>query len=209
MVRVRFAPSPTGFMHLGGLRTALFNAVFARKHRGQMILRIEDTDQARLVSVCAVLAREAQSRSLRGVLANHHLVPVAVGGGPTDSQFERSCLERCTSFGELVYRPLTNDSSLPSHRTWGVSQHARCLGLPLRWRKFSNGAELCQTKARQWEGLAGPTCNPSGSISTESTQLVWSTTGLRTAVFVPRCSAASPLLLTLTLRSPLTCLAFS
>lgn len=106
MVRVRFAPSPTGFMHLGGLRTALFNAVFARKHGGQMILRIEDTDQARLVSVCAALAREAQSRSLRGVLVNHHLVPVAVGCGPTDSQFERSCLGRCTSFGELVYRLL-------------------------------------------------------------------------------------------------------
>jgi glutamyl/glutaminyl-tRNA synthetase len=49
MVRVRFAPSPTGFMHLGGLRTALFNAVFARKHGGQLILRIEDTDQARKV----------------------------------------------------------------------------------------------------------------------------------------------------------------
>jgi glutamyl-tRNA synthetase len=52
MVRVRFAPSPTGFLHLGGLRTALFNALFARKHGGQFILRIEDTDQVRLVSCC-------------------------------------------------------------------------------------------------------------------------------------------------------------
>eukprot|EP00035_Acanthoeca_spectabilis_P033570 m.24351 g.24351 ORF g.24351 m.24351 type:complete len:231 (+) comp6066_c0_seq2:60-752(+) len=58
MVRVRFAPSPTGFMHLGGLRTALFNAVFARKHGGQMILRIEDTDQARLVPGAAAALEE-------------------------------------------------------------------------------------------------------------------------------------------------------
>jgi glutamyl-tRNA synthetase len=49
MVRVRFAPSPTGFLHLGGLRTALFNYVFARKHGGTFVLRIEDTDQRRLV----------------------------------------------------------------------------------------------------------------------------------------------------------------
>ena len=48
-VRTRFAPSPTGSLHLGGLRTALFCHVFARKHNGQFILRIEDTDQSRLV----------------------------------------------------------------------------------------------------------------------------------------------------------------
>src|SRR5512143_1371368 len=46
-VRVRFAPSPTGFLHVGGLRTALFNWLFARKMGGQFILRIEDTDQKR------------------------------------------------------------------------------------------------------------------------------------------------------------------
>ncbi|XP_059753650.1 probable glutamate--tRNA ligase, mitochondrial isoform X1 [Balaenoptera ricei] len=48
-VRVRFAPSPTGFLHLGGLRTALYNYIFAKKHRGSFILRLEDTDQTRLV----------------------------------------------------------------------------------------------------------------------------------------------------------------
>jgi glutamyl-tRNA synthetase len=46
-VRVRFAPSPTGSLHIGGLRTALFNWLFARHHNGQFILRIEDTDQTR------------------------------------------------------------------------------------------------------------------------------------------------------------------
>jgi len=49
-VRVRFAPSPTGGLHLGGVRTALFNYLFAKKHNGTFILRVEDTDQTRFVS---------------------------------------------------------------------------------------------------------------------------------------------------------------
>lgn len=48
-VRVRFAPSPTGPLHIGGVRTALFNYLFAKKHNGTFILRIEDTDQNRYV----------------------------------------------------------------------------------------------------------------------------------------------------------------
>ncbi len=48
-VRVRFAPSPTGPLHIGGVRTALFNYLFAKKHKGDFLLRIEDTDQARYV----------------------------------------------------------------------------------------------------------------------------------------------------------------
>jgi len=48
-VRVRFAPSPTGALHIGGVRTALYNFLFARKNHGKFILRIEDTDQARFV----------------------------------------------------------------------------------------------------------------------------------------------------------------
>lgn len=48
-VRVRFAPSPTGPLHIGGVRTALFNYLFAKKHQGDFVLRIEDTDQARFV----------------------------------------------------------------------------------------------------------------------------------------------------------------
>ncbi len=48
-VRVRFAPSPTGPLHIGGVRTALYNYLFARKHGGTMILRVEDTDETRFV----------------------------------------------------------------------------------------------------------------------------------------------------------------
>ena len=59
-VRVRFAPSPTGSLHIGGLRTALFNYFFARRHSGAFVLRIEDTDQARFV-------REAEWDILSGL----------------------------------------------------------------------------------------------------------------------------------------------
>jgi glutamyl-tRNA synthetase len=57
MVRTRFAPSPTGYLHLGGARTALFSWAFARKHRGKFVLRIEDTDLERSTeqSVQAIL----------------------------------------------------------------------------------------------------------------------------------------------------------
>src|SRR3989338_11591054 len=46
-VTVRFAPSPTGYLHIGSARTALFNWLYARHHQGKMLLRIEDTDRAR------------------------------------------------------------------------------------------------------------------------------------------------------------------
>ena len=48
-VRVRFAPSPTGPLHMVGVRTALYNYLFAKKHGGDFLLRIEDTDQGRFV----------------------------------------------------------------------------------------------------------------------------------------------------------------
>ena len=47
--RVRFAPSPTGYLHVGGLRTALYNYLFAKKNNGRFVLRIEDTDRNRFV----------------------------------------------------------------------------------------------------------------------------------------------------------------
>lgn len=53
-VRVRFAPSPTGLLHLGGARTALYNFLFAKANRGQCVLRLEDTDRA------SSLAHESQ-----------------------------------------------------------------------------------------------------------------------------------------------------
>ena len=57
-VRVRFAPSPTGQLHIGGFRTAFYNYLFAKKHGGTFVLRLEDTDQSRLVPGAAELMEE-------------------------------------------------------------------------------------------------------------------------------------------------------
>ena len=48
-IKVRFAPSPTGYLHVGGLRTALYNFLYAKQSGGKIVLRIEDTDQSRKV----------------------------------------------------------------------------------------------------------------------------------------------------------------
>jgi len=53
IIRTRFAPSPTGYLHIGGLRTALYSYLFAKQHNGQFILRLEDTDQKRFVEDAA------------------------------------------------------------------------------------------------------------------------------------------------------------
>lgn len=60
-IRVRFAPSPTGALHIGGVRTALFNYLFAKQNGGQFILRIEDTDQTRYVPGAEKYIQEALS----------------------------------------------------------------------------------------------------------------------------------------------------
>jgi glutamyl-tRNA synthetase len=75
-VRVRFAPSPTGGLHLGGVRTVLFNYLFAKQHKGDFVLRIEDTDQTRFVSG----AEEYISECLRWCGLNPDESPQA--GGP-------------------------------------------------------------------------------------------------------------------------------
>ena len=49
MIKTRFAPSPTGYLHIGGLRTALYAYCFAKKNKGKFVLRIEDTDKKRYV----------------------------------------------------------------------------------------------------------------------------------------------------------------
>ena len=63
-IRLRFAPSPTGPLHIGGLRTALFNYLFAKKMGGELVLRIEDTDKKRTVKKSQKHIEESLSLSL-------------------------------------------------------------------------------------------------------------------------------------------------
>ena len=87
-VRTRFAPSPTGFMHLGGLRTALYNYLFSRKMGGKFILRIEDTDQARYVEG----ATEVIYDTLRGCGIDWDEGPDVGGGYGPYVQSERKAM---------------------------------------------------------------------------------------------------------------------
>ena len=59
-VRTRFAPSPTGYLHMGSARTALFNWAYARRHGGRLVLRIEDTDRVRS-------SQESEDALIRGL----------------------------------------------------------------------------------------------------------------------------------------------
>src|SRR5260370_42151073 len=81
-VRTRFAPSPTGYLHIGGVRTALFNWLFARKHGGQFLLRIDDTDAGRNVeeALAPIL------HGLKGVGRNWDEGPEV--GGPCGPHFQ-------------------------------------------------------------------------------------------------------------------------
>ena len=64
-VRTRFAPSPTGYLHIGGLRTALYAWLYAKKNGGDFILRIEDTDRNRLVDdACEIIYRTMKDTGL-------------------------------------------------------------------------------------------------------------------------------------------------
>src|SRR5882757_169782 len=99
--RVRFAPSPTGYLHIGGVRTALFNWLWARKLGGTFILRIEDTDQER-----STLESE---RIILDALARPRL-----GRGPRDRRAARAV------FSDEAARPLPRVRRAPHPREEGV-----------------------------------------------------------------------------------------
>ncbi len=86
--RLRFAPSPTGYVHIGGLRTALYNYLFAKKNQGTYLLRIEDTDQTRLVDG----AIEGMIRSMEWAGVCHEEGPFLEPG--TDAVVQKSAWMR-------------------------------------------------------------------------------------------------------------------
>lgn len=91
-VRVRFAPSPTGALHIGGVRTALYNYLFAKKHGGDMLLRIEDTDSARFVAGAEDYIVE--SLNWLGIKIDEGVGAVSVGPHAPYRQSERKAIYR-------------------------------------------------------------------------------------------------------------------
>lgn len=108
-VRVRFAPSPTGYLHIGGLRTALYNYLFAQKMGGDFILRIEDTDQARFVSG----ALESLINSLNWFDLNYTEGPFSA---PKEGATESSNYPKVFEFGE--YGPYVQSERLELYRKY-------------------------------------------------------------------------------------------
>ncbi len=98
MVRVRFAPSPTGYLHVGGARTALFNWLFARREGGIFILRIEDTDVER--SSWEMVAGILDAMKWLGLDWDEG--PEV--GGPHEPYFQSGRLERYRSMAEQLVR---------------------------------------------------------------------------------------------------------
>jgi len=98
-IRVRFAPSPTGYLHIGSARTALFNWLFARKHGGTMVLRIEDTDKQR-----------STDESTRSILEGLEWIGIDWDEGPfyqsANVDRHRTAVERLVANGE-AYRDFT------------------------------------------------------------------------------------------------------
>lgn len=91
-IRTRFAPSPTGYLHLGGVRTALFNWLYAKRHNGEYVLRIEDTDQQR-----------SSSEFTEDILSNLSWLGMEADTGPV---FQSSRLKR---YSEIVQQLLDLD----------------------------------------------------------------------------------------------------
>lgn len=121
-VRVRFAPSPTGALHIGGIRTALYNYLFAKKHHGQFILRIEDTDRNRLV--------EGAEQYIADALEWVGILPDESPDHPGDygpyRQSERQalykeCAEQLLSLGK-AYMAFDSTESLEASRAVAESQ---------------------------------------------------------------------------------------
>ena len=96
MIRTRFAPSPTGFLHIGGVRTALFSWAFARKHHGKFVLRIEDTDLER-----------STAESVQAILDGMHWVGLDYDEGPfyQTKRFDRygEVLQQLLAAGHAYY----------------------------------------------------------------------------------------------------------
>jgi glutamyl-tRNA synthetase len=115
-VRTRFAPSPTGFLHIGGVRTALFNWLLARRHGGQFILRIDDTDQQRHVEEAVGLILDG----FRWMGMDWDEGPEV--GGPYGPYFQSQRTDRYTRAAQalvaagVAYRDYSTDSERAAER---------------------------------------------------------------------------------------------
>lgn len=135
-VRVRMAPSPTGFIHIGNLRTCLYDALFAERHKGTLILRIEDTDQKRFVQGAA----EAFCRSLKtigiipdeGVWINDAGTLIERGPHAPYLQTKRTAIHQARA-QELIEKGLAYRCFCSAERLEEMRKAQHDAGLPTRY----------------------------------------------------------------------------
>jgi len=115
-IRVRYAPSPTGHLHIGGVRTALFNYLFAKRHGGQFILRTEDTDLERNIP-------GAEDENFRGF----HWLGFTWDEGPDigGSFGPYRCTERLPIYQSYLQRLVSNEIAYPCYCTTTELEHER------------------------------------------------------------------------------------
>ena len=149
MVRVRYAPSPTGMPHVGNIRTALFNWVFARRHGGQFIVRIEDTDRARFVEG----SEQAILQSLRWLGLDWDEGPEV--GGPHAPYYQSQRLEIYQRIAHQLieegkaYKCFCTPEELEQMRAQQRAQGAAATMYDRRCRKLTPA----EVKAREDAGL--------------------------------------------------------
>ena len=125
-VRVRFAPSPTGYLHVGGARTALFNWLFARKHNGTFILRIEDTDIQR-----------SSEAMVQGIIEGMHWLRLDADEGPL---FQSSFVEQhCAAARRLVEEGKAYYDFTPKEQTDDRTIKERIVGRALAQAEAGKG----------------------------------------------------------------------
>lgn len=148
-IRTRFAPSPTGSLHLGGLRTALFCYVFARKHNGKFILRIEDTDQSRLVPGAA----EEIADALKWAGINPDEGPAPAPDGPFGpyTQSQRLPLYKQAA-SDLVAQGHAYPCFCDSHRLEAAKAAALAKGLSYKYDRRCSFIPPQQAAARAAAG---------------------------------------------------------
>lgn len=112
-VRVRFAPSPTGFLHIGGLRTAFVNKLFALQQNGRFILRIEDTDKVTVLPIYSSFTNQARCHpeALRDIIRSLEWSGISfdegpgIGGdyGPYIQVRRSSLISGCVFIGDIQF----------------------------------------------------------------------------------------------------------
>lgn len=147
-VRVRFAPSPTGYLHVGGLRTALYNYLFAKKNGGKFVLRIEDTDRTRFVEG----ATESLISMLKWAGLEFDEGPGIGGPHAPYVQSERTELYRKHAL-QLLDNGFAYKCFCTAERLDEMRAVQQAMGQPPRYDKFCEHLSAAEIRAREEQNL--------------------------------------------------------